>query len=461
LPAEQAKERTTPEFWSYLEALTPAEWDRHMLYIYRRVGETGPMPFLEKSAGSMRMPDGSVVGLTDRESVESSIVQKYGGPTFRLILKRGSERITETRIMSEEPARTPPHVAGDYATGSPGPVVTSDASAAADVARNAFNAISSQEKTGFDVAGTALRTSAEVLARFAAAPATPARSESDEMFRMMMLKMMERMLEPPDPLALVTKIVELMGKLNPAAGAAAAAGASTASPALNKIVDTALDRLLNPPAASGPVSSTGAELVRQLPTVASYVSQAIQEWRIGTEAQRDTARMMTGRKPEQPGAPGAIAQPGRPGPSPVVASPAILPAPAPSQAQPGTGAPSQAPSQAQPATGAPSLEFIESRIVSILHEPISADEAAQLTVDFLSTLDPGDGKNPSLLDQLRTLGPHGLFGLFHSRPVLRPCAQNVPRLQEFIKHFLRYANLPPEDQAAGSAGGEGQPVPSA
>ena len=89
--------------------------------------------------------------------------------------------------------------------------------------------------------------------------------------------------------------------------------------------------------------------------------------------------------------------------------------------------------------GAPSLEFIESRIVAIFQESTPAEEAANRVLEFLDTIDP------NVVEQLKSLGEAGVLNLFQSRPVLRPALANLPRLQEFIRAFLKEAseNDPP------------------
>jgi hypothetical protein len=89
----------------------------------------------------------------------------------------------------------------------------------------------------------------------------------------------------------------------------------------------------------------------------------------------------------------------------------------------------------------PSVDFIESKIIEIMREPCSAEEAADRTMEFLDRLDE---KLPA---QLASLGETGLMQLFQTRPILQQAVQNLPRLQEFIKAFLKYA----AENASGSA----------
>jgi len=405
-----SKERTTPEFWEYFEKLTPSEWDRHMLYIYRRDSDTGPMVQLEKCVGWMALPDQSRVMLTDREETEYAIAQKFGGGTYRLILKRGSERITEGRVTCEGPRRSG-QMPLDYGTGGTyaGPTVSS-LDATAEVANHAISTIAGHERSAVDVGVAALRAGAEVVQRFS--QGNVASSATDDLMKQAMVALLQRALAPPpDPIETMTK---LLGVIAPLMGGG---GGMSGGPMVGKVVDAAIERLLNP-APSGPVSSAGAELVRQLPQVAGYVSEAIREWRLGSEAQRDTAAIMTRVPGQAPPAPPTAARPGLP------ASATVLAPPPPAAAANSTGT----------QVVAPSLEFIESKILELFREPISAEESADRTVAFLDTMDP------KMVEQLKALGEAGLLQLFQARPVLRPALQNLPRLQEFIRKFLHFAN---------------------
>jgi len=97
--------------------------------------------------------------------------------------------------------------------------------------------------------------------------------------------------------------------------------------------------------------------------------------------------------------------------------------------------------------GAPSIEFIETRIIQILQQPISADEAADAVLMYLHTTDgPEVKKGEGSVEQLAKLGENGLVQLFQFRPKLKPATGNMPRLLEFIRAFLK---LYAEDQEDG------------
>ena len=86
------------------------------------------------------------------------------------------------------------------------------------------------------------------------------------------------------------------------------------------------------------------------------------------------------------------------------------------------------------------MDFLEKKIIEILGRPISAPEAADQALAFISELP--DGANA--LAQFAMLGEEGLLHFFGTRPGLKPACANMSRLVEFIRAFLKmYA----EDQA--------------
>jgi hypothetical protein len=393
VPVDQPSEdRKSPEFWAYLEALDPSEWERHLLYVYRRVSDSGPLIPLDKCSGYIAMPDRSQIALNNREEVEFAIANKFGGGIYRLILKRNRERITEGKVVVDGP---PKHVQPISEAGSPSVTPMTEASATADVAHHAINTVANQDKAGMQMGMEAMGVALNVI-KSAATAAPPAPSESDQMMKLMMLKMMEKLVDRMD------------------APAPVPVASNGGGPIVEKILNTAVERMLNPPS-TGPVSSAGAELVRTLPSVASHVGEAIREWRMGMEAQAQTALVMSGKVP----------------PTGVVRPPALpaQPAPPTPQSQPGANMPDR-------------LEFIETKIIEIMADADSTTDAAEECFDWLHRYDR------TLTETLVTQGEAGLMQLFQTRQILKQATNNLPALTEFIKAFLKYASkdAPPPPQ---------------
>jgi hypothetical protein len=428
LPADPLTgERKAPDFFDYVEKLSLADWERHpkhTLYVYRRTSEVGPMVPLERLSGVFPLAPGVAVNLSDREEFEIALAQKYGGGIYRLILKKGSERITEGRIVIDGPPKNtrPGILDGVEANGNGGtsqnPPETTDS-----VAKTAMNIVANQESQGLQIGMAALHSAADVVQRLAH-PSASVPAPGDDLTRQFMQVMIAKMLNQPDPIEQFAKFAGLMATLSPGANGAI-------HPAVQKIIDTALERFGNP-IASGSVTSTGAALVSQLPQIAGYVTEAVREWRVGSEAQLHTAQIMAsqGRTPAlPPGAPTGTVQP--PNGRPITqATQIVTQTPVPQTVSPGG---------AQPPDGAPTLAFIEGKIVEILRKPITAEEAADEVIQFLDLMNPGSPGHPGMVDQLALSSESQLMQLFQSREVLKQY-HDLARLQEFCRAFLKYAN---------------------
>ncbi len=423
------------DFWPYVEALKPEDWIKHIVYIYRtdpRVSTYGDgSSAIEKITGYLELGPGRQLPFNSREEVELGIREKHGGKAFRLILKRGSERIAESRCSNDLPPRFPHTVPGGAGNGQPPTAsgYSSDASATADVAKVAMSTMAGQERATTETAVRALDAASQVVMRMAQGTTPPPPSAMDQAMQSMMVELMRRSLNPPapppapDPIEQMTKLAGLLNQFN---GGGGGAGLGPLAPIVTKFLETASDRVFNPAAAS-PTSSAAAELVRQLPGVAGYVTQAIREWRAGVEAQRDTAAMMTGRsRPPAPAAPPAAA------PQPNMQPP-----------------PTQLPTPPGGEIVMPSLEFIEVKIIEIIEEGNPAEDTAD---DILSFIERMDSALPA---QLHSLGEAELLKLFQARPILQPALKNMPRLVEVIRAILRLTE--PKPPAAGPGTIEGTP----
>src|SRR5271168_731822 len=179
--------RTTPEFWEFIEKMTPQMWgDDFILYILREDPKPslyGGTNTLEKCPGYIAMPDGTKQPLSSREDIELAIKQKYGGKAFRLILKRANgERICEGKCINEAQPKYPDTMV------NPLPHATaSDAS----VATRAIDAMASQQPDALRLSMEVLRSASEIVMRHQQQPATPppsAESELDRAIRQAMIQ---------------------------------------------------------------------------------------------------------------------------------------------------------------------------------------------------------------------------------------------------------------------------------
>lgn len=395
-------EPKTPDLWEYLaEVERKGEWGRHIVYIHRV--EPSPSVPVQKCQQYLTTPDGQQVPICNHEEVEFALQRHYGGKQFRLMVKRGSQLITTGTIPIDAPVRfiplpadAPPPLHGS--SGGATILPMNDASATAQVAGRAMDALSSQERQSAEIGFRAMQTAAEVMQRFAEprnSVTTTMPSETDQMMRMLMLKMMEKLVDRID------------------APAAAVAGGMPAG-MLEKIFGAMFERFMNPTPTGAPVSAM-AEAVRAAPGLISGFAEVVREQRLLSDNQVKLTEMqrVSGARPIAP-------------------NPQMIP-PAPPQ-RPATAAPTNG--------GGPTMEFVMQKIVDILRQPVSAEQAAD---DVLAFLDPLD---PNAVSDLAKLGETGLVSLFQNQPILKPATNNMPRLVEFIRAFLK---MHAEDQAAANA----------
>jgi hypothetical protein len=449
--AEQ-KAAPPPNFWEYVSKLRPEDWTTlggtvlHAVYIYR----DQPPPTLSLGKFTSAVFPETGTPWADQEETEMAFMHRYGGGRYRFILKRGNERVCihnfempgaykdliqrvpepPNRIHPGPPAGptyAPAPLAPGYGTAYSGfgsaNAYANSYDPTARVAETAINTLAGQDKQAIEIASSALASAANVIKNFNSGNG----SGVDEMQRAFMSACIAQMTAPkPDPIEHFARMMGVMREIS--GGANGVAGGI-----VDKVLTMIVDRGLNPPpSASGPAVSMGAELVRILPSVAQYITEGMQNYARIMEAQRDAIAIQRGS--QQP-AQFIPAQHTPPPPRPATSVQAALPA--------STVANSTTSDARQNGNGTMMdiMTLIESKIVEILQEPQSAEWAAEETLSFLDRMDK------SIVPQLASGGESGLMALFQSRATLKPALANLPRLQEYIRAFLRYARETPETAA--------------
>ncbi len=413
---EREKKEKQPEFWDYLESLTRSDWEDHLVYIYRIKPEIaaygGEPAYLEKAVADIEVSPGMLIAMTDRGTVESAIKQKYGGYAFRLIMKKGHERVCEGKCINEMPPRFPQQN-GNY--GGPAAAQQSTATGSDAVAMRAMETVSGKEAEGIRIATAALQSTAEMMRTLNQPHAAPAADPlRDKIFDVLLTRALA---PPPDP---VETFIRLKAVLEPTGGAPAGSNAMT-----DKLLDAAITRFLSPVPTAGR-TDIGTELVRALPAIASNVKEAIGEWSEGARAQERTAAIMRGVTPVKQ-EPGARSQ--EPGANP----------PAASAQSPIATQQSQIPSLDPP------MEWLELKIVEILAEPsYTVPQAVDESLAFLYRA------SPTIVGRLLAAGEAGLLSLFQTRPVLMVVPASA-KLTEYIKAFITEAKEAEEARKAQAA----------
>lgn len=410
IPATDISQETkTPDLWEYLRAIPAQDWARHMIYLYR--SEPAPsVPLLKCADQYFAMPNGQRVPVADEQEVEFALAHNYGGGVFRLIVKKGAQWITQGRIPINAPIR-PITIPVENQNGpNQSPSATNGTDSTAMIAGKAIDTIAGQEHAAVNIGIGALNAAANVVRSFA--DGRPQGGGQDDLTRQFMQVIIARAME--DPFEKFMKFFTLMRELNPTGGVAGAGG-----PLVDKLLGAAVERFMNPVPAGPPVS-VGAEILRQAPSLIAGFAEVMREQRMAAEAQANALAA-------QRGVPQTI-------PAALPPVPPLPPVPT-------------------PVNGKPTMEFIEQKIIEIFREPnLSADQAAETVMAFLEALDP------NAVGQLASLGEGGLVTLFQTRPILKQACNNMPRLVEFIRAFLR---MHAEDkQADAEAEATKQPLPN-
>lgn len=440
-------EPATPDYWTYLETLDHKLPDAdHILYLYLVKDNVRCIPYGQFTS-HFPLPDGRQIPIDDREAFEQAIQARYGGGQWRLILKCGKQRRTEAKIYTGDGPTLPPPEPNTPPPGSPPyspylatqafpganpnnpflrnfgqPAPTRDANI--ELAAHAIDTISGQENKQVNIATDLLTSAVNTMKSAVEMRLASANAPTNELQAALTNAMIARLTQ--DPLAQMAQFLTLMREMHNGNG-------NGNGNDLDRIRGVAgLIREFSSNAV--PAVSAGAEIVRSvanvIPGAIDGVRAASENWRAGKEAEAAAILAQT-----QPAAPVSA----RPIGNPLFTSPPppARPVPVPS--------PSSLPPAASAGAGAPSTEFIETRIMELLRQPISADEAAEHMLTFLHTL---AGDNPpserDYVQQLVSLGETGLVNLFHMRATLKPATANMGRLLEFIRAFLKYHA---EDQA--------------
>jgi hypothetical protein len=449
-PAELEKEktgtgRTTPEFWEYLESMTPDMWaSDYLLYILREDPKPslyGGTNTIEKCPGYIAMPDGTKQPLNCREDVELAIRQKYGGRAFRLILKKANgERVSEGKCMNESMPKYPdPNLISAY-HGNPLPggiasqLPPQQQSETNAIASKAIDAVTGQQPEALRLAMDVLRSASEIVMRQAPPPVTaPSTSLIDQTI---IQTLIHRALEPPpppppppDPFEMFLKFKELI----------APPASNGVKETLDLITTLKNSNLIGAPAGKSTLLDLGREVI---PAIASTARDAIHEWRLGVEAQVRGVEITRGSNPPPPP---TILQP------PAVIEPSTAAAPPPA-----------APVQTAP-SGEPPFDWLAIKIVEILRDQsYTVDEAVDEALSFLYRAHAPAVPlllDPPKLNAMLPPGEQGLLMLFQNHPVLKQVPVN-PRLVEFIRKFIAAAKEGELESAAPGAPPAATPPPA-
>jgi len=442
-----------PDFWDYIESLTPSQWSDHVVYVYREDPKdsnySSEPSYVDKFAGSIEISPGVIVPTFERESIEYAIKEKHGGKAFRLICKKGPSRVAIGKCVNGAPPKYP-----EFNTRAH-PLPNASATDAS-VASKAIDVMANQQPDAMRLAMEVLRSASDIVMRQPQPQATPPRqSLDDEMDRELRRAMIQKFLAPPPPPPPPVDPVESFLRIKQALDGGGNGGGS-ANTLVEKVLSAAVDKILNPaPPVTG--RTTLLDLGREfIPVLGTTVRETMHEYRLSREADARIAEVQRGMVPQPAQNPAAL---------PVN----IPPQPAAAQPAPQPVAPPAAAPQA-PTLTFPQIEAHIAKIIANAEYPI--EEAVDRVLSFLYDT---DGRlvpallNPPSIDARLKPGKEGLMQLFTYEPALQPCTVNLPRLSEFLDKFIAEATLAEENEArlraaapaAAAPGAPAAPAPAA
>jgi hypothetical protein len=385
LPDTKAEsEKLSSDPFEYIDTISRERWDQgeHMLYIYR----VEP-PVYRNAAGP------TYVTKYATPITLEQIQSEYGGGLWRILIKRGRERVADRMYPVGGTPRDLTRATQEFNPALPGGVPATEQPGG--VVSQAMNIVSDpRAREAQTQMLTSAATSAIELVK---------QNASQQMTVKDILELAEKLSQrPAEKPFLETEVGKIL----------LAAASTLVTVLVQRMVSPAdpLDQLGKIAEAAklfgGGNSGTDwkAALVHAAPQIAEAGRGMLQELRLGTEAQMRINAGRTLTAPPPPPAP------------PVQQNPAqqnVVQMPAPA---------------AQP--GAQSMEAFEAKLVELLNDPnMTGDKAGEIL----------DETWPRFVDEVSRYSVDMIVGVFPTRPILAPHAQN-PRLRQFITEFLQWAN---------------------
>ena len=373
IPDASAERSDDRDFWEFTAALTTKDWERYLIYVYRMTGDRlGPY----------------VAKYPSRIS-EDMIAENHGGGKYRCWLKTTAGEIIKTANFEIEGA---PKINTGAPTANPAAPMPQHAADQSSlnrlcdllervVLRNDNGAIQGEAlRSALNLQSEGFRSVVQNVRDIAPPAAAPAAAATNPLLDKLLEAAIAKLLNPSDPIETFAKMMTAMKGLGFDGGASK--------------------------------SSIGAELVR---TVGGAIPQIVDGVKSYTTAVTKQAELEMMRIASGQGRP---AQPQPPAPQPTAAQPSMPQATIP---------PQQAPTQPPPM----SLEEVETKILSMLTDgKISIQQAANDVLDFIEDISP-----TNLYPYICSMDEPNLAAFINSRPILSQ-AVTGPRFREIVKRIV-------------------------
>ena len=377
-------EKLSSDPLEYMDAIARDKWDQgnHIVYLYR----VEPAVFRNASGATYVTKYSTPITL-------EQIQQEYGGGLWRILVKRGQERIADAKYQISGTPRDLTRSMQEFSPGTPGGVAQAETGG---VVSQAMNIVSDP---------TARAAQTQMLTSAAASAIDLVKSNAAQQLTVKDIlelaeKMNSRTAEKP---FLETEVGKIVVAAASALVTALVARVVTPTDPLDQL--TKMATVMQSLGGGSSSSDWKAALVNAAPQIAEAGRGMLQELRMGTEAQMrmNAGRTLTAAPPAPAAAPPAQQNP---------ANQNVVQMPAPPQG------------------GSPPMEPFEMKLVELLNDPqMTGDKAGEIL----------DAQWPRIVDEVAQYSVDQIMVAFGTRPILAPHAQN-PRLRQFLTEFLQWAN---------------------
>lgn len=407
--AEGAKETCASNIFEFFDSKkTGDDWD--IGYLYRTEPRiSGQESYLMKFTEPI---------------TQDFVREKFGGHLFRVLLKKGPQRVCEGKMAIE----APPKMQTDNSNYNQQPLAAAPGNG--DIARHAMDLVADPAKASIGIAMQTAQTGFDIVR--AQMAAQMANSQSNQLTLPQILELVDRLIAARAPAAAASAMPDWLAQTLAAAVPALITGLVSKLVTPENPIETFKNlagALQSMPGFGGGKGGSDwkASLVESLPQIAQAGTQMMHEWRVATEAAASTHPNR--QLPPAPAAPFLV-------PTATVQNP-NAPAPAP-RSEPAPGASGAAQPGGSPPP--PPEKWLKMKMVEMFRAGRSGEDVGVFLEEIA----------PMFVEQLAPVPPEQLQGFLRMDPdqILTQIADD-PRMLQFLTEFHTWANE--IDQAAAVA----------
>lgn len=376
----------------------------------KKVGEDWDIGYLYRTAPKIEGQEGYLMKFTEPITLDF-VRERFGGHLFRVLLKKGPQRVCEGKMAIEAPPRMQTDDSNyNQRLSSNGTNTGTDG-----LARHAMDLVADPSKASIGIALQTAQTGFDIVRAQMAASVDKNQLGVKDMFELVDRMVAARTVAPAPGMpawletALAAAIPALLARI------------LTPENPIETFKNLA-SALQSMPGMKGSANDWKASIVEVLPQLAERGTQMMQEWRLATEAAAGAQRRLS---PAPPTGPVLVAPlPQNPQNLQNLQNPAVA-----------------AVDGATPTPGGPVPPPPENWLKMKLVEMFQAGRTGEEVGEFMDEI------APAFLDDLSKYTAKQLHGYLSIDPILKAVAGD-PRALEFLEQLIAWANAPETEAAA-------------